>query len=99
LVTTADKCWIPSLTEIGYPDGMFFLKGQGERYADTFAYDTDDKSVRIKYLPDMVTPGEWWLRTSYYSGDNPLVYGLQTSGLPYGEGMWNSFYIVFGFCV
>lgn len=99
LITTSDKCWIPSTKEIGCVSNQYTVEGQGKQYDNTFAYGSDGESNRIKYLPDAVTPGYWWTSTSKYEGDIPLVYGVELNGVPYGQGMWNTFYIVFGFCV
>lgn len=99
LVVTDDKCWIPSMEEIGLSDNRFILKGQGALYEDTFTNGTDGKSARMKYLPDAVTCGEWWTRSSSYEGEDPLIFVVQTSGSPYPGGLWLSFYVVFGFCI
>lgn len=70
LVTTQDKIWIPSVTEIGVPPDpsditfayviIYALAGQGPQYA---VYTDDDS--RIVNYDGSVQGDEYWLRSAY----------------------------------
>lgn len=100
LVTTEDKCWVPSYDEVGFANNRTDnLWGQGVRYADTFGYGSDGNVSRIKYLSDDYTSGRWWLRTSSYGSSSVLFLRVQNSGGVQTDGLWNSYPVAFGFCV
>ena len=75
------------------------VAGQGTWYSDTFGYGTDGNSTRIKYLSDGYTIGRWWLRTSSYGDGSVLFLRVQNSGGVQSDGLWNEYYVAFGFCV
>lgn len=100
LVTTVDSCWIPSYDEVGFAmNRTDNVAGQGVWYSDTFGYGTDGNSTRIKYLSDGYTIGRWWLRTSSYGDGSILFLRVQNSGGVQSDGLWNEYYVAFGFCV
>ena len=96
LVSTTDSCWIPSYTEVGLTDGQNNLAGQGVQYSSTFT----DGTSRLKYTPDGVSYGRWWLRSSYYSNSNDMFWRItNTNGGAYCENASYEYYIAFGFCI
>ena len=96
LVSTTDSCWIPSYTEVGLTDGQNNLAGQGVQYSSTFT----DVTSRLKYTPDGVSYGRWWLRSSYYSNSNDMFWRItNTNGGAYCENASYEYYIAFGFCI
>lgn len=100
LKTTVDSCWIPSYDEVGYAmDRTDNLKGQGTWYSDTFGYGSDGNSTRVKYLSDGYTVGRWWLRTSSYGDNSILFLRVQNTGGAQTDGLWNEYYVAFGFCI
>ena len=100
LVTTEDKCWIPSYDEVGFANTRTDnIPGQGMRYSDTFSYGSDGNTTRVKYLSDGYTIGRWWLRSSSYGTNSVLFFRVQNSGGVQTDGLWNSYPVAFGFCV
>lgn len=100
LMETEDYCWIPSYDEVGFAmNRTDNLVGQGVHYSDTFGYGSDGNSTRIKYLSDGYTIGRWWLRTSSYGDSSILFLRVQNSGGVQSDGLWNEYYVAFGFCI
>lgn len=96
IVSTTDNLWIPSYTEVGLVDGQNNVPNQGVQYLNTF---TDGYS-RLKYAPDGVNYGRWWLRSSYYSKSNDMFWRItNTNGGAYCENASYEYYIAFGFCI
>lgn len=96
LVTTVDKCWIPSYDEVNLPTNSYSLKGQGEPYALTFG----DKYSRQKYIYNDVNYGGYWTRSSYYSLNSTGAFHRVTSaGNSYGDNAFMNSYVAFGFCI
>lgn len=99
LVTTTDYCWVPSYDEVGFENNRNDnVPNQGVQYADTFMLGTNGNNTRIKYTADHYTIGRWWLRSSSYS-DSVLFLRVQNSGGVQSDGLWNSYYVAFGFCI
>ena len=99
LVTTTDYCWVPSYDEVGFENNRNDnVPNQGVQYADTFMLGTSGNNTRIKYTADHYTIGRWWLRSSSYS-DSVLFLRVQNSGGVQSDGLWNSYYVAFGFCI
>lgn len=100
LITTVDSCWIPSYDEVGFAmDRTDNLKGQGTWYSSTFGFGPSGNSTRIKYLSDGHTIGRWWLRTTSYGDSSILFLRIQNSGGVQTDGLWNEYYVAFGFCI
>ena len=100
LITTVDSCWIPSYDEVGFAmNRTDNLEGQGTWYSSTFDYGPDGNSTRIKYLSDGYTIGRWWLRTTSYGDNSVLFLRIQNGGGVQTDGLWNEYYVAFGFCV
>jgi hypothetical protein len=100
LVETTDYCWIPSYDEVGFAlTRTDNLEGQGVHYSDTFGYGNDGNASRIKYTSDGYTPGRWWLRTSSYGDSSTLFLRIQDGGAVLVDGLWNKYYVAFGFCI
>lgn len=71
--TINDKIWLPSYTEMGYPDSQYApVEGSVFRY-----YEGADNSKRIKKLNNNVV--HWWMRTPYTSAVNSAC-GIRSSG-------------------
>ena len=99
LATTTDYCWVPSYDEVGFENNRNDnVPNQGVQYADTFMLGTSGNNTRIKYTADHYTIGRWWLRSSSYS-DSVLFLRVQNSGGVQSDGLWNSYYVAFGFCI
>ena len=99
LVTTTDYCWIPSYDEAGFEfNRTDNIAGQGERYAETFGFGSDGNYTRIKYTSDGYTSGRWWLRTTSY-GESIFMLRVQDKGGVQSDGLWNKYYVAFGFCI
>lgn len=95
LIETIDYCWLLSYDEAGYEmNRTDNIAGQGQRYTETFGEDC----TRIKYTPNGRDAGRWWLRTTSY-GDSVFMLRTQTSGGVEASGLWNKYYVAFGFCV
>lgn len=95
LVETVDYCWLLSYDEAWYEmNRTDNIAGQGQRYTETFGEDC----TRIKYTPNGRDAGRWWLRTTSY-GDSVFMLRTQTSGGVEASGLWNKYYVAFGFCV
>ena len=94
LITTTDRCWIPSFEEVGF-NSSGNLPGQGEVYASIFS----DNNSRKKYIVDTTEVGRWWLRSSSYSDSGGLFWRVQTSGTYYPDQPNIEYYVCFGFCI
>lgn len=107
LVTSVDSCWLLSYDEAGFVPGNENIVGQGKLYSDTFSYGSTnaDNAKRVRYLPDGITTGRWWLRTSAYGDGSTTFFRIQ--GGPYAihpggvqsEALWNTRHVAFGFCI
>ena len=101
LVTTADKCWIPSFEEVGFStSGQSVMPGQGTKYSDIFS----NSSSRKKFIIDSTETGRWWLRSVYMSSTS-LYWRVQLSGVSYQQdaaaatNVGSYMYVAFGFCI
>ena len=98
LVTTNDKCWLASCTEVNLIDTSERLSGQGSPYSDIFYNDESRK----KYIFGGATFERWWLRSSYYANNDTstnMFWRVTNSGGSYSEPVTYSYYIAFGFCI
>lgn len=95
LVETTDSMWIASGSELCI-NSSEFLPGQGTSYSLIFS----DNASRKKYITDNTQAGGYWTRSSHYSSTGSgLFLRVLTSGGPYYDIAFNSFYVAFGFCI
>lgn len=95
LVETTDSMWIASGRELCI-NSSEFLPGQGASYSLIFS----DNASRKKYITDNTQAGGYWTRSSHYSSTGSgLFLRVLTSGGPYYDIAFNSFYVAFGFCI
>lgn len=96
LITTEDKCWLASASEVGmvYSD---VLSGQGEVYSLIFS---SANSSRVKYIVDTTIPIGWWTRSASYGGTSSTQFcRVMEGGGKYGDNPWVLAHIAFGFCI
>ena len=103
LMTTQDKCWIPSYEEVGcVVNESNTVPGQGEIYSQTFGYGPEGNSTRVRYMiNNNATDGKWWLRTTLYDTSVKFwrIAVSNMAGQAYSGAMWDSNPVAFGFCI
>lgn len=114
LVTSSDKFWLPSCTEVGYEptSSIYFALNQGVRYP-VFTKSTDKgllKSTLLKTEKGSTTYRNWWLRSPSNEGSyanfmfigrtpNGTYASISSTACWKGLTIDTGVTIVFGFCI